>query len=1275
MLPSMADHATAPAGAPSYAATKKQLEQADRAKEREFYRYYHPSQRPKSDASCGQHDATPDGRPNVLPSLAYPATPACPKPSEDKALTAFAQLGALRLNARRCLISFFDRRNCHILAEATRTLSLDSDRAEYAADRLCWGASIFPKEKSICYYTVNLPVILTQPFEELGHVPSLVVNDLSQDDRFKNYPFVLGPPYARFYAAVPIRSPTGHSIGTYSVLDDKPRNGLSEFELSFMKDMSATIMKHLEMTRATDDHKRGGIMIRSLGSFAEGKSSLEEWSDPWDPDLTPSTLAPADTIFAPRQRRLTASNGNAQRPVIQDAVFVDRKNSVDSSVPSMKSPHPTSPSTAPPGSVVVTPASEIVSEHRPHEVAKKASSTKNDVQDRVAPEVRAAFSRAASMIVDSTDAEGAVFFDAQVSTFGGLVDDDFLSEPPEPDKPCTILGAALCKHVSTPLSPSSNHYSMSESVLRYLLRTYSHGQIFNFDAEAAPASHTSPGETDLTEFPFNASRRSESSKSQEDENLLRDVFPKARSLVLYPLWDPHRDRWFASVIIWSSDPMRVFTSEQELSYLAAFSNSVMAEVARLDTKLADAAKADFISSISHELRSPLHGILGMADLLKETKVDTQQSNMTKTIETCGKTLLDTINHVLDFAKINNLTRGASKRSKKRSQSAKHVINPGQGHTNDIMTVITDVDMSVLAEEALESVFAGYHFQQTATQTFEQPSKKPDIPPIAIVLDINKTANYVFRTQPGAWRRIIMNLFGNSLKYTPAGYIKVKLQVVPSADEPEDVSEFRVIITDSGIGMSEDYVNHRLFHSFAQENPLSQGTGLGLSIVKQLVDSLGGDIEVRSEKGRGTKFTVYCPLKTSIMSPAVCASIPERELLAVNKRTEGMRVSFVGFEDEDEYFPVKSLKNKNATMLTLKALDNMCSDWFGMEGRKHEPGDRPDIFVSTESGAKWLREQHSKHPDTASTAPVVVVCQGAASAQSTTAITVPGQVFECIVQPCGPHKFARALTSCLDRHSSRVLAHAVETDTTLSKVSTLSLKENTPPISPNSLATVLEPTRPPISSTLSAPEVRSVNSSPVKKLRTPPHRALNCLAVDDNPINLRLLRTFVEKLGHRHVLAKNGLEALNTYKDSCVLPHSHNSTPTPPVSPAITPHIDVILMDINMPEMDGLEATRQIRSYERDHDLPPVTIIALTGVASSEAQQEAHVSGVNLFLIKPVRLADLEVVLKGVITGDETSAEAKKEEEGGEEAERLSHQKSRSDGLIQHPVVVSLRERE
>ena len=91
--------------------------------------------------------------------------------------------------------------------------------------------------------------------------------------------------------------------------------------------------------------------------------------------------------------------------------------------------------------------------------------------------------------------------------------------------------------------------------------------------------------------------------------------------------------------------MRVFTNEQDLSYLAAFSNSAMAEVARLDMKFADSAKADFISSISHELRSPLHGILGMTDLLKDSDLDGQQVSHVATIETCGKTLLETINHV------------------------------------------------------------------------------------------------------------------------------------------------------------------------------------------------------------------------------------------------------------------------------------------------------------------------------------------------------------------------------------------------------------------------------------------------------------------------------------------------------------------------------------------------------------------------------------------------------------------------------------------------------
>ena len=142
-------------------------------------------------------------------------------------------------------------------------------------------------------------------------------------------------------------------------------------------------------------------------------------------------------------------------------------------------------------------------------------------------------------------------------------------------------------------------------------------------------------------------------------------------------------------------------------------------------------------------------------------------------------------------------------------------------------------------------------------------------------------------------------------------------------------------------------------------------------------------------------------------------------------------------------------------------------------------------------------------------------------------------------------------------------------------------------------------------------------------------------------------TFVDKLGHRHVLAVNGLEAVEAYKSA--------QTPVPSNAPSQAAddfsRIDVVLMDINMPIMDGLEATRQIRAHEIRNNLPKVTIIALTGVADSEIQQEANSSGINLFLIKPVRLADLEVILKGVITGQD-NAQLEQEKEKAETLQEI-----------------------
>jgi hypothetical protein len=573
-------------------------------------RSYYPrpgSHLPQTDGPASRHSSPGPAPKSQTPLITPPSSlDYAPRASDDKALTAFAQLGALRLNARRCLISFFDRTDCFLLAEATRTLSLQTGEPEFEDDRLCFGTTIFPKEQSLCNYTVNLaPKYSTLSLDDPSDLPTLVVNDLSKDKRFCNFPFVQGPPYSRFYAGVPIRSPSGHSIGTYCVLDENPRDGLSPHQLAFLKSMAGTVMRHLERTRAAEDHRRAKIMVKSLGSFAEGKSGLENWTvDPWDQEAGQASGLP-DAII-PQRQRPSATSDAAQQPVVLNGY-----DNIDPRAMDLKDTPPLS--SVPPSFV----NGETIDSMRP-DIATTTSSTstkgftKMDQKDRVAPELKAHFTRAANMIVDSTEAEGVAFFDAKISTFGGLVDDDFDPDQlPEPDKPCDILGAALCRTDRDTKPLPNTGECISESVLRHLLRLYPHGQIFHLDDDPATPSVTSPSTAGVDEvesadgFPFSTQRKSESTRSLDDEAYLRRVFPTARSLILYPLWDPHRERWFATAVIWSSEPKRIFTTEQELSYLAAFSNFVMAEVARLDTKLADAAKADFISSISHELRSPL----------------------------------------------------------------------------------------------------------------------------------------------------------------------------------------------------------------------------------------------------------------------------------------------------------------------------------------------------------------------------------------------------------------------------------------------------------------------------------------------------------------------------------------------------------------------------------------------------------------------------------------------------------------------------------------------
>jgi hypothetical protein len=186
-----------------------------------------------------------------------------------------------------------------------------------------------------------------------------------------------------------------------------------------------------------------------------------------------------------------------------------------------------------------------------------------------------------------------------------------------------------------------------EKALDTLLRRYPRGKLWTFDSDGAVSSSSdeeqyNPLPRDLNQRKKDVRRRKvRSQKAKSDAKFLARHFPGVRQLLFVPLWDAGRSRWLSGCVAWSLEPTRILSKQSELAFLTAFGNSVMAEWSRIDTEIADQKKGDFIGSISHELRSPLHGILASAEFLEEVTTG-WESRLVETIDSCGRTLLDTI---------------------------------------------------------------------------------------------------------------------------------------------------------------------------------------------------------------------------------------------------------------------------------------------------------------------------------------------------------------------------------------------------------------------------------------------------------------------------------------------------------------------------------------------------------------------------------------------------------------------------------------------------------
>lgn len=1027
-------------------------------REREFYRYFEPVRGLSAGGPklCDLHDES-----------AVRAHQ--PVSSPDRALTAFCQLGALRLGTRRAMLFFFDSNFAYVLAEATRSLSLQDDSVHEIEDQLWLGHSIIPRGFSVCEETVCRAIPVDPSDEDYESSLIHIINDLEKDTVFCDRPYVTDGPKARFYAGVPITTPKGINIGAYCCLDDRVRpDGITEKDKNFLKDMAATVMTHLETVRAKAEHERGSQMVTGLGAFVEGATSLHEWAEQ-DIDrnhrktrVNPKRL---NSMAPAPQRGFSFTQGSVDSPTSGNLSLRSQSPTIKDGTPATSSSHSGLETV---GTMNETPNDDDTMTSILNEDLEKTNTTTisrhaENLRDRiVASGINTTLERAIHIVREAMDVDGAVFLDANVGSYGGLInrhsesgsenasssetmasgnetpatetEEEISEQHQSPGKSCCVLASS---HSSAGQGDNGVLHEqtsdISEKFLRSMLRRYPRGKIWNFNGDGNASSDDESSEAAASEDAFRRRRfkgsRSVGSKEHlsrkktrrqvriEDSREIQRLFPRARSLALVGMWDQNRDRWFSACIIWTYKPLRLFSADLEVNYLSAFCDVIMAEIHRLEAQNSDKAKGDFISSISHELRSPLHGILGSVECLQDQPVDSQSANLISQIDVCGRTLVDIVDHILEYTKINHHTKAISAAAH-RSQSQRHRSSDADrgARLGDMMSLDTVVSLDEITEEVVQTT--AYSFAYSRTKELMLDRK------VAVILDIEQPKDVTMwkcHAPLGGWKRIVINLVSNALKYTDEGYIKISLQACPI---PGKRRKFNAVLTvkDSGRGMSREFLENHLFKAFSQEDTLMEGTGLGMSLVAKIVRALGGSIEVQSEKWAGTTITVTLPLdRQSHASNQTEDAVNKIPLLELSGTTVGL----VNLRQPDSSSP-RPLSPSNPNQdLVYRSLERTCTEL----GLQIVPIDNKaveskyEVCVTTESDypqyqqlvSPTLQQMHSDQDAPGRIKPTIVLCDSTISERRLRNLSSDGPLYghvEYIAQPCGPQRLAMAIRSCL-----------------------------------------------------------------------------------------------------------------------------------------------------------------------------------------------------------------------------------------------------------------------